>query len=135
MTGISDALRIQVRRRAQGRCEYCGIHEVDTAKRHHVDHIRAIKHHGTDDESNLCLCCASCNRYKGTDLTSVDPETEQITQLYNPRKDQWKDHFQLNGASIDGLTPEGRTTAALLRFNSPERIEERERLMKLKRYP
>jgi hypothetical protein len=124
-----------VRQRANGRCEYCRIHESDAAKRHHVDHIRARKHDGTDDDTNLCLCCAICNRYKGTDLTSIDPQTDDVMRLFNPRRDKWEDHFRLNGEVIEALTPQARTTIRLLKLNALERLEERQRLIKLGRYP
>ncbi len=33
---------------------------------------------------NLALACPYCNRYKGTDLGSLDPETGQLTPFFNP---------------------------------------------------
>jgi hypothetical protein len=55
--------------------------------------------------------------------------------LFHPRRQQWADHFRLNGAYIAPITPEGRVTVFLLRFNIQERVAERELLIKLKRYP
>ena len=40
-----------VRRRAQERCEYCGIPQAVIATRFHVEHILAKQHGGTDDPS------------------------------------------------------------------------------------
>jgi len=72
---------------------------------------------------------------QGTDLTSRDPEMGQISLLFHPRKDKWADHFRLNGAHIEALTPIGRVTMELLQFNKPQRIKEREILIALNRYP
>lgn len=46
----------------------------------------------------------------------------------NPRTQKWSDHFRLQDARINGITPEGRTTVYLLKLNSNERIAERQRL-------
>jgi hypothetical protein len=58
-----------------------------------------------------------------------------LMHLFNPRTMRWTDHFALQGAQIVGLTPEGRTTAEFLRFNSSERLSERAELIAAKRYP
>jgi hypothetical protein len=52
-----------------------------------------------------------------------------VVLLFHPRKDQWGDHFSLEGARIVGLTPTGRATVWLLQMNSPGRIELRTTLM------
>jgi 5-methylcytosine-specific restriction endonuclease McrA len=134
MSYIPDALRRLVEERAGYLCEYCMIHARYTLKRHEVDHVHATKHGGLAVAENLCYCCFECNRHKGSDLASIDPETQEIVLLYHPRRDRWHDHFALEGAVIKPLTPVGRTTARLLHFNTAARIEERELLIKLKRY-
>lgn len=55
--------------------------------------------------------------------------------LFNPRRQRWSEHFQLNRAHIEPLTAEGRVTVFLLRLNDSERIVERELLIPLDRYP
>jgi 5-methylcytosine-specific restriction endonuclease McrA len=135
VTRIPESLRRLVFERAQGKCEYCLIHERYTVKRHEIDHITAEKHGGITAEANLCLSCAVCNRYKGSDLASVDPLTQQVVLLYHPRQDDWNTHFQLIGAFIEGLTPKGRATVQLLRMNDADSVDERARLIKLGRYP
>lgn len=103
---------------------------------HEVAHIEAEKHGGTTTEDNLCLSCFHCNRYKGSDIASRDPETGELVALYHPRRDVWLEHFRLEkGGHIEPLTPQGRATVRLLQFNTPVRIEQRERLMRLNRYP
>src|SRR3954464_13788752 len=103
-TYISIELRRLVANRANGRCEYCLIPESDSYAIHEVDHIYAEKHGGKTSENNLCLSCWICNRLKGSDLTSLDPLTGEITPLFHPRRDEWAAHFQLDGALISALT-------------------------------
>ena len=62
---------------------------------HQIDHIIAEKHGGPTDPDNLALCCTLCNRYKGSDLTAIDPETGQIVPLFHPRNQALADHFRL----------------------------------------
>lgn len=135
MTYIPDDLRLQVRERAKNRCEYCLMPEGYAFHAHEIDHIYAEKHGGETIESNLCLSCWVCNRHKGTDLTSFDPETDVITPLFHPRNQHWEDHFHLNGAVIESFTATGRTTIALLQLNRRERVDERQILISLGQYP
>jgi HNH endonuclease len=135
MTYIPDALRRLVRERGRNCCEYCLINEAYTIKRHEIDHIRAEKHLGETVEPNLCLSCHDCNRHKGTDLTTFDPETNENVSLFHPRLDRWSDHFKLDGAIIKPLTPQGRATVRLLSFNDDKRVLERELLIEQGRYP
>ncbi|MGC1376018.1 MAG: hypothetical protein WA821_07350 [Anaerolineales bacterium] len=76
-----------------------------------------------------------CNRYKGPNVGSFDPETGALVAFFNPRSQQWQQHFQLEGAIIRPLTPEGRVTVKILRLNDESRLEERERLIRLGLYP
>lgn len=136
MTYIPESLRQQVRERAQGNCEYCLLHERYALKTHEVDHIRAEKHGGMTLSENLCLSCFECNRQKGSDLSSVDPITDEVVPLFHPRRDIWSDHFQFTpDGKIEGKTAQGRVTVRLLDFNNPERVTIRAALMVLRRYP
>jgi hypothetical protein len=97
---ISSALRRLVVERAQGRCEYCRAPEQAGFTAHQIDHIVAQKHGGLTESDNLALSCVPCNKYKGSDIASVDSETGQLTFLYHPRRDIWSDHFRLQGAFL-----------------------------------
>jgi hypothetical protein len=101
---------------------------------HQVDHIVAQQHLGTDEESNLCLCCLRCNLKKGPNIASIDPEVgppDTLVALFHPRKQHWSDHFQLQeDGRINGTTPEGRATARLLDFNAEDRLQLRRVLMR-----
>jgi hypothetical protein len=96
-----------------------------------VEHVVAEKHNGATDSDNLALACPYCNRFKGTDLGSLDPETGQLTPFYNPRAQRWADHFRLEGAQLRPLTPVGRVTLAIFQMNHEDRIAEREHLVEL----
>ena len=134
-TYISAALRAQVKDSAADRCEYCLIPDSLSVKRHEIDHIYAEKHNGDTRFANLCLSCYYCNHFKGSDLCSFDPITSDLVGLFHPRLNRWRDHFALNSALIEGITPKGRVTVALLQINSPDRVAERQILIRLDKYP
>ena len=134
-TYIPTALRQIVQERAGGRCEYYLYPQDTSFLAFEVEHIVAEKHSGTTTVDNLALACPYCNRFKGTDLGSLDPETGQLVPFFNPRTQRWAEHFWLDGAQIVPLTPEGRVTVAILRLNHPDRILERQRLIKAGKYP
>jgi hypothetical protein len=132
---ISDILRNLVIIRAYFRCEYCLLHRNDEpVYPHEIDHVIAEKHFGQTHESNLAYACFYCNRFKGTDLASIDPLTEAITPLFNPRTQNWTEHFVLDGPVIVPLTAVGRTTVRLLQMNRPLIIQRRSYLIQLGRY-
>lgn len=136
MTYIPTELRRLVVARAGDCCEYCRIGQSSRVIDFAVDHIIAEKHGGPTEADNLCLSCYWCNSHKGSDISSVDWDaTGEVMPLFHPRKHHWADHFRLHGAIIQPLTPEGRVTARLLRFNDPQRILEREMLLRLGEYP
>lgn len=126
VTYIPTALRNLVYERAKGCCEYCLISEAVSFATHHIDHIIAEKHGGLTTVENLALSCSLCNKYKGSDLTSIDPETGEIARLFNPRTDGWREHFRIENGKFIGLTPSARATIRLLQINNPSRIEERQ---------
>lgn len=128
-THIPLTLRQQVYERAAGRCEYCLIPEIAAFSPHEIDHVISQKHGGQTEAENLALACTLCNKHKGSDIASVDPESNKIIPVYHPRQNRWMDHFQLSGAQIIPLTPTGRATVRLLQFNHPDRVEERELLL------
>ncbi|NJO93184.1 MAG: HNH endonuclease [Hydrococcus sp. RM1_1_31] len=127
-TYIPTALRREVEERAKHRCEYCLLPAKVSFFPHEIDHVIAQKHDGQTEADNLAFTCWRCNRHKGTDLGSFDPQTGEFSFLFNPRTQQWSEHFTFSRVTIVGLTPEGRTTVKLLQFNSEERLAERQRL-------
>lgn len=122
---ISEQVRANVARRAGHRCEYCLIQENDAGFPHQVDHVVSRKHGGTSASDNLAYACILCNRYKGSDIASINPKTGGAVRLFHPRLDRWVDHFRLDGDFIEPLTDAGSATALLLRLNAAERLAER----------
>ncbi|MCE2693282.1 MAG: HNH endonuclease [Verrucomicrobiaceae bacterium] len=121
---MTEAVRHLVRQRAKHRCEYCQLHQDDSPLAAlHIEHIRPIKHGGTDALENLCLACIDCNLHKGTNLTGIDPDTDQITPLFHPRRDNWDVHFFWNGIRMAGCSPVGRATIRVLDLNSDDRLD------------
>jgi hypothetical protein len=104
MPDIEAALREFVRSRAAGLFEYCRISERFTMAEHEIDHVIAVKHGGQTVVENLALCCTVCNRFQGSDIGSIDPETGQLTPLFHPRLDRWDDHYELRDGEILGVT-------------------------------
>lgn len=134
-TRPSVELRRQVVARSGNRCEYCLIHQDDSIASHQIDHVIAEKHQGATTLDNLALSCVLCNLRKGSDLSSIDPESNSISVLFNPRTQSWSDHFETDDILIKGLTPEGRTTVHFLQLNSDQRIAERRELRNCGRFP
>ncbi|HFE67476.1 MAG TPA: HNH endonuclease [Chloroflexi bacterium] len=134
---IPDTIRQQVRQRANFLCEYCHTAERWQYVPFTVDHVIPLSQGGEDNFSNLALACFHCNRYKSNQVTAVDPQTNQETPLFNPRKHTWRDHFiwSADRLHIIGLTPTGRATIARLRLNRARIIPIRAADVKVKRHP
>lgn len=91
---MDELLREFVRQRAANRCEYCLLPQSAASFfTFHVEHIRARQHGGLDLEQNLALACPDCNAHKGPNLTSIDPTTDAIVPLFDPRHQTWDDHL------------------------------------------
>jgi hypothetical protein len=93
---IPTALRQIVQERAGGRCEYCLYPQDMSFLAFEVEHIVAEKHSGTTTVDNLALACPYCNRFKGTDLGSLD--------LKPGNWFPFSTHEHNDGLSILGLT-------------------------------
>jgi hypothetical protein len=100
-----------------------------TTLRFQIDHVVAQKHRGPTTIENLAWACADCNSYKGTDLAGIDPPTGKLERLYNPRLDQWEEHFTWKGPVLLGRTAIGRVTIAVLQINREVRVELRRELI------
>lgn len=124
MTYVPTAVRDLVYARAKGCCEYCLISEEVSFAMHQIDHVIAEKHGGLTIEENLALSCVLCNKHKGSDIASID-ETGEVVPLFNPRRDDWSEHFSVDDGYFIGLTPRGKVTIRLLQINSLARVDER----------
>ena len=127
---MDAATRRLVRERASQRCEFCRLPDAADEWPFHVDHIVARVHGGDDHLDNLSWSCTQCNLHKGANLASVDLETGDRVDLYNPRQDSWERHFTIDvGGHIIGLTPTGRATVRLLDMNGIPQLKLRQILI------
>ena len=117
---VSTELDRRVRQRAKGHCEYCRLPQSIYPLTFQIDHIVAEQHHGKTQMNNLALACPRCNRCKGPNLAGIDPKTHQLSALFHPRRDRWREHFRWYGPRILGSTPIGRVTIQVLNLNHPD---------------
>lgn len=122
ITYIPLPLRRQVVARARNRWEYCYVPEEATLAPHEPDHVIGEQYGGKTELDDLAFACFRCNRRKGSNIATIDPQTGLLTPLFNPRTDRWNDHFYLNQAVIESITGVGRGTSTLLRFNDEQRV-------------
>jgi hypothetical protein len=94
-----------------------------------IDHILAEQHGGETVAENLALACPHCNRFKGPNIAGLDPDTADLTRLFNPRRDAWADHFRLDGPRMTGRTPIGRATIRVLAMNANDLLVIRAELL------
>lgn len=131
---VSNLIKNQVALRANFRCEYCLLPEKLSFFSFHIDHIKSVKHGGTSLSENLAYCCPDCNHFKGTDIASF-LENEVLVRFFNPRRDEWHEHFELLNGTIRGKTDIGKATERIFKFNEPDRLILRRQFILLKQYP
>ncbi len=118
-----------IRERAGHCCEYCGVPDDAYELPFHVEHIVANVHQLNDDVNNLAWACPRCNLHKGPNLITIDPESGEHVNLFNPRSDSWGDHFEMIEFVIRGTSAVGRGTVRLLNMNASLRVEHRREMM------
>jgi hypothetical protein len=126
---MDTSLVQMVRRRAQGRCEYCRLPQHSSRLTFPIDHVIAQQHDGQMIEGNLALACSFCNQHKGPNIAGVDPLTKQLTRLFHPRIDARSNHFRWNGSVLIGTTEIARATIAVLAINHPVQVAIRNTLI------
>lgn len=134
---LPTSVQRHVRERAGDLCEYCHTTERWQYVRFTIDHIIAIWHGGGDESENLALACFHCNRKKSNLLTAIDPATDEVAPIFNPRQHHWSDHFiwSPDQLRIIGLTPIGRATVAQLQLNRPRVLDIRAADRAIGRHP
>ena len=135
MSLIPESLRRLVAERARHRCEYCLIREGAFFFSFEVDHIVSIKHEGDTNLENLALACSNCNRHKGPNLGTYLDKQRRFVRLFDPRRDTWSDHFEIDGPIILPKTHIGRATIQVLDMNDTDRVILRQVLVGLGEYP
>jgi hypothetical protein len=99
--------------------------EGDSFIKYQIDHIVSLRHGGATVADNLAFCCPICNNYKGADLGTVLDDEAVVVRLFNPRRQNWFEHFEVVEGAIYSKTPTGEATIKLLEFNEISRILER----------
>ena len=86
-----------------------------------LDHLIPEALGGLTEEDNLWLACSLCNDSKGCRIAAEDPTTGVVLRLFNPRHQDWHEHFSWSecGSMITGRTPTGRATVVALHLNRP----------------
>ena len=80
-SSISLEIRKLVFERPSSKCEYCLFPQKVATHKHEPNHIIPIQHGGATEDQNLALACMRCNRYKGPNPGSFDPETGDLVQF------------------------------------------------------
>ena len=132
---IPDKLRLLVAERAGFACEYCLVGQDDLIFSCQVDHIISLKHGGKTVAENLAYSCLPCNVSKGSDVGSIVSSQGKFTRFFNPRRDNWSDHFSLSDGIILPKSLIGEATVRIFQFNAPERVLRRRLLATAGRYP
>ena len=134
---IPSDIQQQVRQRAKFLCEYCHTSEQWQYVPFTVDHIIPIQQGGDDRLENLALACFHCNRRKSDQIVGQDPLTQTEVPLFNPRQQQWNEHFiwSQDRLYIMGQTAVGRATIETLQLNRKRVIPIRAEDVAIGRHP
>jgi len=127
---IPDRLRREVTVRANGFCEYCRADSDFSDSSFDVEHIVPISQNGKTEFENLALSCHGCNLYKSNKTEAFDIVSAEISRLFNPRQDDWNEHFvwAKNYTLIVGLTSVGRAAVETLKLNRKGLLNQRKAL-------
>ena len=138
MSRVPTALRkLLYAEQPEPRCAYCQSPEKLLGIPLEADHIIPETAGGETSLENLCLCCRSCNGYKGTKTSATDPQTGRCIRLFHPKRQNWSTHFAWSqeGIRIVGLTPTGRATVEALNMNHHLIVNLRQLWCLLRQYP
>ncbi len=133
----SKRLRKLVFERARGCCEYCLSQVKYAPDPFSIEHIMPRSKGGSDDPDNLAWACMGCNRIKYNDTSAIDPITMETVPLYNPRTQNWSEHFQWSSTltHVFGRTAIGRATVEKLSLNRDGLVNLREVLAAIGEHP
>jgi len=107
--------------RANFRCEYCLSPAGLAPSPFSAEHILPRSLGGKNAEDNLAFSCQGCNGHKYARTKATDPVTGKIVSLFNPRQQNWSQHFSWteDGTRVEGQSAVGRATVLALQLNRP----------------
>jgi hypothetical protein len=122
---IPKSLFQTIRQRARFQCEYCHYPEILSSSPLSIDHLLPQSLGGDDSPDNLALACRRCNERRYNFTTGIDPDTLKEIPLFNPRQQNWPEHFVWSEDSLQiiGKTDLGRATCNRLDLNDDRREE------------
>jgi 5-methylcytosine-specific restriction endonuclease McrA len=134
---MNKVVRQEVKLRARHLCEYCHCPEYFSPDPFELDHIFPLSAGGDSQLDNLALACSGCNGHKSDSFVAIDPGTGQLSHLYNPRKDNWEEHFRWDAEFllIVGISPTGRATIDKIKVNRENVVNLRRVLAKAGEHP
>ena len=134
---MTKADRLLLKIRARYLCEYCLCPEYFNPDPFVGDHVIPVAKGGIDDLINRALACWGCNGGKSDCTEAIDPATGMLAPLYNPRTDNWAEHFRWNNSYtlMLGISPSGRATISKLQLNRENVVRLRAGLYKLGEHP
>jgi len=136
---IPAALVRDVVDRAGNLCEYCQLPQATQEATFHVDHVDHVHPRSQSEPTaieNLALACVTCSLKKAARTHAADPDTNEEVLLFNPRTDNWTQHFAFSeSGTLLALTPIGRAMVELLAMNRPAIVMIRLELAILGRFP
>ena len=126
---VPAALRRQVIADAAHRCGYCWSDETLTGIPLTIEHIVPASAGGATTRDNLWLSCNPCNEFKSNRLYVSDPDNGEVVPLFNPRTQDWHEHFAWSedATQMIGLTPIGRATISAVQLNRSMLVKARRR--------
>lgn len=134
---VTNEVKAFVLRRAGDCCEYCWCRGDYSSDPLSVEHIIPQSRGGSHLPDNLAASCLGCNNSKFTATEATDPVTGNTVPLYDPRHDDWHEHFRWDEdcTVILGVSPTGRATERRLRLNRPGVVNLRKVLRDIDRHP
>lgn len=136
-TYLSSEMRLRLLEADDHRCAYCRTTEKNSGQPMVVDHLIPVSLGGITEFENLCFSCRRCNEFKGGNIQAEDPLTGAYVSLFNPREQQWDEHFRWDSTGIHlvGLTAVGRATIVALRMNNQVILSARRRWVSVGWHP
>jgi hypothetical protein len=98
---------------------------------HVIPRVAWLEPTSPDDPDNLAVACYECNIIgKRAHTRGVDPLSGAEVELFHPRRQRWGEHFVWSSdyLTLEGRTPTGWATIAVLRLNGRTYRAQRRRL-------